>query len=50
MRDMDFDMIQEVRNTWHFYFNRRPELYGDIVKQTVSIEQPVAMAIPEPEH
>ncbi|HLY29276.1 MAG TPA: nitrilase-related carbon-nitrogen hydrolase [Aggregatilineales bacterium] len=50
VRDMDLDMIQEVRNTWHFYFNRRPELYGDIVKQTVSTEQPVAMAIPEPEH
>ncbi|MBZ0275565.1 MAG: acyltransferase [Anaerolineae bacterium] len=36
VRDMDFDMIQEVRNTWHFYFNRRPDQYGPLVEATVS--------------
>ena len=28
--DMDFDMIREVRNTWQFYRDRRPETYGAI--------------------
>jgi hypothetical protein len=23
--------VREVRNTWQFYRDRRPELYGDIV-------------------
>lgn len=36
VRDLDLDVIQEVRNTWQFYFNRRPELYDPIVAQTVS--------------
>jgi N-carbamoylputrescine amidase len=36
VRDLDLDVIQEVRNTWHFYFNRRPDLYGPIVEATVS--------------
>lgn len=36
VRDLDLDVIQEVRNTWHFYFNRRPELYEPIVAATVS--------------
>jgi N-carbamoylputrescine amidase len=31
IRDLDFDLIREVRNTWQFYRDRRPELYGDIV-------------------
>ncbi len=35
IRDMDLDMIQEVRDTWHFYFNRRPDLYDPIVAETV---------------
>jgi N-carbamoylputrescine amidase len=26
--DLDFDMIREVRNTWQFYRDRRPETYG----------------------
>jgi len=26
--DMDFDLIREVRNTWQFYRDRRPETYG----------------------
>jgi beta-ureidopropionase len=28
--DIDFDMIREVRNTWQFYRDRRPETYGAI--------------------
>mgnify|MGYP001376869595 FL=1 len=35
IRDMDFDVIQQVRDTWHFYFNRRPDQYGALVKDTV---------------
>ncbi len=29
---MDLDMIEEVRRTWQFYRDRRPETYGDMVK------------------
>ncbi len=36
VRDLDLDVIQEVRNTWHFYFNRRPDQYEPIVAATVS--------------
>ncbi len=28
--DLDFDLVREVRNTWQFYRDRRPEMYGDI--------------------
>jgi N-carbamoylputrescine amidase len=28
--DMDFDMIRDVRNTWQFFRDRRPETYGAI--------------------
>ncbi len=28
--DLDLDMIREVRNTWQFYRDRRPETYGAI--------------------
>jgi beta-ureidopropionase len=28
--DLDFDLIKEVRNTWQFYRDRRPETYGSI--------------------
>ncbi len=28
--DLDLDKVREVRNTWQFYRDRRPELYGDI--------------------
>jgi N-carbamoylputrescine amidase len=28
--DMDLDLVREVRNTWQFYRDRRPEMYGDI--------------------
>jgi N-carbamoylputrescine amidase len=27
---MDLDIVQEVRNTWQFYRDRRPEMYDDI--------------------
>ena len=30
-RDLDLDMIHEVRNTWQFYRDRRPDAYGDLV-------------------
>ena len=31
VRDLDFDLIREVRDTWQFYRDRRPETYDDIV-------------------
>jgi beta-ureidopropionase len=31
IRDLNMDLVREVRNTWQFYRDRRPELYGDIV-------------------
>jgi N-carbamoylputrescine amidase len=31
VRDLDLDLIREVRNVWQFYRDRRPEAYGDIV-------------------
>ncbi len=30
--DLDLDMIQEVRNTWQFYRDRRPESYTQIAR------------------
>jgi len=30
--DLDFDLIREVRNTWQFFRDRRPETYGAIVQ------------------
>jgi beta-ureidopropionase len=30
--DLDLDLIREVRNTWQFYRDRRPETYGSIVE------------------
>ena len=32
--DLDLDMIAEVRNTWQFFRDRRPESYGALVSQT----------------
>jgi N-carbamoylputrescine amidase len=29
--DLDFDMIKEVRDTWQFYRDRRPDQYGAII-------------------
>jgi N-carbamoylputrescine amidase len=31
--DLDLDLIEEVRNTWQFYRDRRPESYTQITKQ-----------------
>ena len=31
VRDLDLDLIKEVRNTWQFYRDRRPEAYDKIV-------------------
>ena len=31
--DCDLDLIEEVRKTWQFYRDRRPDSYGDMVKQ-----------------
>jgi beta-ureidopropionase len=30
--DMNLDLIEEVRRTWQFYRDRRPETYGDMVR------------------
>ncbi len=34
--DLDFDMVRQVRNTWQFYRDRRPEMYADIADPTAS--------------
>ena len=31
--DLDLDVIEEVRRTWQFYRDRRPDSYGDMVEQ-----------------
>jgi N-carbamoylputrescine amidase len=31
--DLDLDMNREVRNTWQFLRDRRPETYEDLVKE-----------------
>jgi len=31
--EMNLDMIEEVRRTWQFYRDRRPETYGDMVRE-----------------
>lgn len=38
IRDLDLSVIQEVRDTWHFYFNRRPDQYSALVQDTVSVK------------
>lgn len=30
--DLDLSMVREVRNTWQFYRDRRPETYGDLTR------------------
>jgi beta-ureidopropionase len=30
--DLDLDVIRQVRNTWQFFRDRRPETYGGICK------------------
>jgi len=29
--EFDLDMIDEVRSTWQFFRDRRPESYGDLI-------------------
>ena len=31
--DCDLDVIEEVRQTWQFYRDRRPDTYGDMTEQ-----------------
>ncbi|MBL8600714.1 MAG: acyltransferase [Myxococcales bacterium] len=31
--DLDLDLIEEVRRTWQFYRDRRPEMYGPLTAQ-----------------
>jgi len=31
--EMDRSVIREVRDTWQFYRDRRPETYGEMVAQ-----------------
>ena len=30
--DLELDMIKEVRDTWQFYRDRRPETYGSLTQ------------------
>ena len=32
VRDLDMDMITEVRQLWQFYRDRRPDAYADLVR------------------
>jgi N-carbamoylputrescine amidase len=32
VRDMDLDVVQQVRQTWQFYRDRRPDAYDDLVR------------------
>jgi len=32
VRDLDMDLITEVRNTWQFYRDRRPDAYADLTR------------------
>jgi beta-ureidopropionase len=32
VRDLEMDLLTEVRNRWAFYRDRRPEAYGDLTK------------------
>jgi N-carbamoylputrescine amidase len=31
VRDLDLDMVEDVRTTWAFFRDRRPDAYGDLV-------------------
>ena len=31
VHDLDMDMVREVRNTWQFFRDRRPECYGTLI-------------------
>jgi N-carbamoylputrescine amidase len=31
IRDLNLDLIKDVRDTWQFYRDRRPDMYADVV-------------------
>jgi N-carbamoylputrescine amidase len=31
--DLNLDLIREVRNTWQFFRDRRPETYDQLVRE-----------------
>jgi predicted amidohydrolase len=37
MADLDLDVIEEVRRTWQFYRDRRPDSYGDTKTRRAAI-------------
>jgi len=32
VRDLDLDMVDEVRNQWAFYRDRRPDMYDPLTR------------------
>ena len=32
IRDLELDMVQQMRDDWQFYRDRRPDAYGDLVR------------------
>jgi N-carbamoylputrescine amidase len=32
IRDLDFGLLQEVRDLWAFYRDRRPDAYGTLIE------------------
>jgi beta-ureidopropionase len=32
VRDLDLSLLEEVRNRWAFYRDRRPDTYGDLTR------------------
>ena len=32
VRDLDMDLLEEVRHQWQFYRDRRPDSYGSLVE------------------
>ncbi len=32
IRDLDMDLVQQMRDDWQFYRDRRPDTYGEIVE------------------
>ena len=37
IRDLDMDRIAEVRNTWQFDLDRRPDAYADLTRTVRSL-------------
>ena len=33
VHEIDLDMVREVRDTWQFFRDRRPELYGPLTDE-----------------